>query len=78
MAVATSSSGKDDAIGADSTPGMNEDIVPSLFSTLLLLTSTARAESFGSISGREHPGRRQGRLDNASALSRRVPADAES
>ena len=73
MVSATSSSGEVDATGADSTPGMDEDITPSVFSTLLLLASTARTESFGSTFGRQHPGRRQGRLDNASALPCRVP-----
>ena len=73
MVAATSSSGEVDATGADSTSGMDEDIAPSLFSMLLLLASTARAEPFGSTSGKQHPGRRQGRLDNASALPCRVP-----
>ena len=73
MAAATSSSGKVDAAGADSTTGMDEDITPSLFSTLLLLASTAGAEYFGSTSSRQHPGCRQGRFDNASALPCRVP-----
>ena len=73
MVAATSSSGEVDATGADLTPGMDEDIAPSLFSTFLLLASTAREESFGSTCGRQHPGRRQGRLDNAFALPCRVP-----
>ena len=73
MAAATPSSGEVDATDANSTPGVDEDIAPSFFSTLLLMASTARAESFGSTSGRQHPGRRQGRLDNASTLPCRVP-----
>ena len=44
MAAATSCSGEVDATGADSTPSMDEDIAPSLFSTLLLLASTAQVE----------------------------------